>query len=162
MADIASDVVYISQVVRPAPAMTVETSPTVAARSWPPPESSVERVQPLPTYFRGQLQLSSPERPSRSLPELRVGLRPACAGPSSYIAMFYSDMGGRFSFRAPLAGHYTVALVDPDYEGSLDFSTDGKTTLPAVLALNVRPKPQVGPTSESHAAPSAAAAVNAP
>jgi len=82
----------------------------------------------------------SPQSSRTTLQELRIGLRPAFGGAGSYIALFDSDTLGRFSFEAPPAGSYTVAVLDPEYAGELSFDTDGRTTLPGILSITVRPK----------------------
>ncbi len=139
LADIAADVSYIAAASSPPPPAAVVVVPAQPA--------PVETVRSLPPRFQGSLALQQSSRVT--LPELRMGLRPTSGGTGSYLAVFYSDLGGRFSFVAPPAGKYTLEVLDFDYLGQLTFASDGRTTFPIVLPIAARPKqpvsaPQVG------------------
>ncbi len=129
LAELAEDVSYIAAA-NPAP------PPTVVVASPSPP--AAEPVRTLLPSFQGRLDL--PHSSRVTLPELRIGLRPTSGGAESFLAIFHSDVTGRFFFTTPPAGSYAVVVLDSDYQGELTFTADGKTTFPLVLPVAVRPK----------------------
>ena len=92
----------------------------------PPPEP----VRALPAYFQGRVLLSSPRT---LLPEIRLGVRSVTSG--ALVAVFNSDTVGRFSFAVPPPGDYTLVAVDPEYEGEMTFSSNGRTAFPLELSI---------------------------
>ena len=130
IADIAADVSATQAALDSPQRAVVVASP-------PDPE-----VRPLPVWFQGRVLLPSTHA---TLPEIRLGVRPLAGG--SFVAIFYSDSLGRFSFAMPPAGNYTLVVLDPEYQGETRFATDGRTAFP--LELPISPRPQRVPSASA-------------
>jgi hypothetical protein len=80
--------------------------------------------------------------PRATLPEMRLGVRSVASG--ALVAVFDSAPRGRFSFAVPPAGHYTLAVLDPEYQGEMTFTSNGCTASPLELPIAPRePRPAV-------------------
>jgi hypothetical protein len=120
IADIAADV-------SEAQAATESQRRVVAAA--PPPHP--EPVRPLPAWFQGRLRLPT-ARPT--LPEIRIGVQPMSGGP--LVAILDSDSLGRFSFAVPPAGSYRLVVLDPEYQGEMVFTSDGRKAFPLEFPIS--------------------------
>jgi hypothetical protein len=98
-----------------------------------------EPVRPLPAYYQGRVLLTSPRA---TLPEIRLGVRSVSSG--ALVAVFDSDSRGRFSFAVPPAGHYTLVILDPEYQGEMTFTSNGCSAFPLELPIAPRePRPPI-------------------